>query len=235
MGHYNKGIESQKTIIKACEALFYEKGYAATTYKDIGEKANVRVGIISYHFGNVLAIATQIASEEIDKIQQRVREVFVDKEAPDIVLATVGYLVYLDVFFRDWKYRRFHVELEAASMEKYDPLGGKEYNNQYSELTTAIYKNEYYELLPKDNPLLVEFYFSLLPFINLAVSRFCCEHLGELTPELALRYSLDFLYRMYHFEEQEFDDIINQSVALKDQLLIGNDGFRVMIQRKDQR
>lgn len=51
-----RGEKTLKTIIKAAEAVFHEKGYNGSTVKDISDKAGVSVGTIYIYFSDKKSI-----------------------------------------------------------------------------------------------------------------------------------------------------------------------------------
>lgn len=57
------GEKKRLHILEVCKKLFYENGYANTTYEDICKAADIPPGTITYHFGGKLGIAAAILSE----------------------------------------------------------------------------------------------------------------------------------------------------------------------------
>lgn len=60
MAKYSKGIDTQKNILAAARRLFYEKGYDATTTRQISSAANINLGLIKYYFDSKADIALRI-------------------------------------------------------------------------------------------------------------------------------------------------------------------------------
>lgn len=50
MTNYSNGENTRRIILRAAGRLFWEKGYAATTFEDICRQAHVKRSTISYHF-----------------------------------------------------------------------------------------------------------------------------------------------------------------------------------------
>lgn len=50
MGNYENGVTTRQAIVRACEQLFYEKGFHETSYTNICNLAHVNRGTIYYHF-----------------------------------------------------------------------------------------------------------------------------------------------------------------------------------------
>ncbi|HNE88929.1 MAG: TetR family transcriptional regulator [Candidatus Nanopelagicales bacterium] len=60
-------------LLEAAEDLLLEKGHAATTLRDITERADANVAAVSYHYGSkdaLLALTYRNALEEVTQIQR---------------------------------------------------------------------------------------------------------------------------------------------------------------------
>ena len=51
MARYEKGSESQASIMQAAKQLFYQNGYQATTVRDIAKVSGLNFGLLRYYFG----------------------------------------------------------------------------------------------------------------------------------------------------------------------------------------
>ena len=52
MSKSEKGKETKASIISAARELFFEQGYHKTTTRQIAERANINLGLISYYFSS---------------------------------------------------------------------------------------------------------------------------------------------------------------------------------------
>ena len=231
MGNYQNGLESRKAILETAAKLFYEQGLNKTTYADISKAANVRIGTISYHFGNTLTIASKIGNEELGAIFENLKHLY-GTEYSDFVLYSTTYLIYLIVFFKDPRYRKFHVELEAATLHKNLTSDLEENQMSYADYSNQFYREKYRELNPDGDPIQEELYFSVFPGLSNSLNFFMINNLEKISPEQAFRYSLSLYFQIFKFENEEFERILADCMAIRDQLLIGNDGFHVFIQKK---
>lgn len=68
---------TKKNVIKSATSLFYQKGFAGTSVRDIAEKADVNVSLISYYFkskqGLLEYAVTQFYEIYLEKIEEVIR------------------------------------------------------------------------------------------------------------------------------------------------------------------
>ena len=71
--------EKQLQIIETSERLFAQKGFDATSVRDIAEEAGINVAMISYYFGSKEKLMEAIFEAKIGKIQMRVEALLKDE------------------------------------------------------------------------------------------------------------------------------------------------------------
>ena len=119
-----KGRTSKRQIYEAAKRLFYEKGYLDTTIKEIAERADAKVGTVTYYYHKKEEFFYEIYKELIGNIYS-----FVDKYA-DTPLNTVQkfmyfFRVFYDVVLKDPANERMVYEFtDNKSLEYYfeEPL-----------------------------------------------------------------------------------------------------------------
>ena len=63
MGTYESGNKTKYRISEAARELFYKNGFGNTTYKQLGDLADVNLGMIVYHFKSLDHLAEMIYSD----------------------------------------------------------------------------------------------------------------------------------------------------------------------------
>ena len=63
MGTYEKGERTKVELLHAARTLFAQRGYNATTIADIARSADVRPGLVHYHYDAKISIASAIQAE----------------------------------------------------------------------------------------------------------------------------------------------------------------------------
>lgn len=71
--------EKQLQIIETAERLFAQKGFDATSVRDIAEEAGINVAMISYYFGSKEKLMEAIFEAKIGKVQMRVEALLKDE------------------------------------------------------------------------------------------------------------------------------------------------------------
>lgn len=225
MANYQNGIASKNAIIDAARKLFYEKGFRSTTYRDISREANVRIGTISYHFDNLLTLASLIDAEESKHLHQQIVN-FSGGGYVGLEIALMEVLIFWHVFFVDENYRRFHAEFQNTAIQ----------NNidqvEYFPAAYSEFRKKQHESNGEEDEVRFNFLTAALFGIDDAVNRYVFQHLDELTPEKVFRYAFEIYSSIYHFSKDElngmFDKVIESVRALK----ISNVGFRITLEKE---
>lgn len=111
MAQYSKSIETKNSIIKTARTLFYDRGFTATTTRQIAESSGTSLGLIKYHFGSKNNIAIEIYRDIRDTFDQK--------------LETYGYGETPLKYF-----------LFSCSLELYLCLENKPFGRFYREITS---------------------------------------------------------------------------------------------------
>ena len=106
MRTYENGDETKAQILAACEKLFLEKGYSATTFLDICKEAHVNQGSIYYHFKEKNELFRQVATR-INEGNRAVAQKLLSKDAPIHMQFLLDIYIYWYRFFHDEQFRRF--------------------------------------------------------------------------------------------------------------------------------
>lgn len=80
MGSYEKGERTKAELLHAARRLFAEKGYNATTIAEIAHSADVRPGLVHYHFDAKIAIASAIQAEVLSQFIDYVSELLPESD-----------------------------------------------------------------------------------------------------------------------------------------------------------
>lgn len=116
----SKTNETKEKIYKCAKECFYEKGFAATTFKDIAERAGVPSTLITYYFKKKILIAADIYSELYTNAQNIItshqKEYNISSHLFKQIL--VSY-IYYDCIFSDENNKRFYMELRKRNVSNY--------------------------------------------------------------------------------------------------------------------
>jgi AcrR family transcriptional regulator len=73
--------EKQVQIMETAEMLFAEKGFNGTSVRDIAEKANVNLAMISYYFGSKDKLLEALFSYRGEHLKLKIENIILDKES----------------------------------------------------------------------------------------------------------------------------------------------------------
>lgn len=89
---------TENKILKTAKTLFAQKGYDATSIRDICQKADVNVSMVSYYFGGKKELYASVVKEIIQNIIDNMKTILGDSEIPDFT--TLDDKVKLMIFFK---------------------------------------------------------------------------------------------------------------------------------------
>ncbi|WP_165052044.1 MULTISPECIES: TetR/AcrR family transcriptional regulator [unclassified Adlercreutzia] len=206
------GEKKKKLIIDTCKVLFYQKGYANTTYEDICEKADIPPGTITYHFGGKRDIATVIDAE-----YERENKTYIEKMCGDRYNLTQMMVIEN---FHMWKrifevteIRRFLIDLSSEHVPDISTF----------ETITYFYRcvmkdRNITDISDKELALIVGAQVGMSDGILHAIdgARF------EYTYEEAARFGIRFFMRQLGMHDDVIEELIADGKQLFDQLPIDN-------------
>lgn len=116
MASYKKSADTCKHILDAAENLFYEKGYTATTTREIADKSGISRGNLTYHFPNKSDIATEICCMFYESFFDEIKENFGDID--DIILRdSIHTAIQMRLLMTKNKYMDFYQELDRYHIQ----------------------------------------------------------------------------------------------------------------------
>jgi len=114
-----KGSRTRQQIVAAAKGLFYQKGYAKTSIKDICADSGVKAGTLTYYFKTKYDLVREMYEEVFRKSYELV-ESRLDRPVNSLEKNTIVAFIYFDAIYADEKTRRFHLEiLERGSVGDY--------------------------------------------------------------------------------------------------------------------
>lgn len=119
-----KDNQSKKKIYTAAKFLFYDKGFRATTLKDIGQAAEANTALISYYYKNKTNLAVQINEEYIASAKILTRY-FINKICPEAELylqTAIDIRVNSRNYSSSPELMRFYLELNETNFYLNTPL-----------------------------------------------------------------------------------------------------------------
>lgn len=113
-----KGKTSRMQIYETAKRLFYEKGYLDTTIKEIAEKADAKVGTVTYYYHKKEELFYEIYQEMIDKVYA-----FIDDRQTGELSVAEKFMYFITIFFQivmnDDANRRVVYEIQVNKSMEY--------------------------------------------------------------------------------------------------------------------
>ena len=90
--------DKQIKIIETAEALFAETGFSGTSVRDIADKADINVAMISYYFGSKEKLLEALFNYRAANTTQKLESMFQNKELSPIEKVNMMIDYYIDKF-----------------------------------------------------------------------------------------------------------------------------------------
>ncbi len=105
MANYENGLDTKEKILHAAKCLFYEKGYEATSFKDISSFGKVNQGLIVYHYKTKARLANAVFREFIKASMQSIEKYFGGVDT--LTQYFIGDYLYFRLLYDDVSFRNF--------------------------------------------------------------------------------------------------------------------------------
>lgn len=116
MSKSEKGKETKASIISAARELFFEQGYHKTTTRQIAERANTNLGLISYYFSSKSEIGA-ILSYQRNVTEMVMKRYVNDKESiehDELILSCIGILAMKPEIIRVYISHKYNISSQAV-------------------------------------------------------------------------------------------------------------------------
>lgn len=207
------GEKKRQHIISVCKKLFYENGYASTTYQDICKAADIPPGTITYHFEGKWGIAAVIQSEFEYQNKIYIERMCANRNYSKTQLMAIEVFHLWKHYFEDDNLLRFVSDLSAESIP------------QHSVFEPVRY---FYECVIDDLGITgiddTEMTFIVGSQIGMSDMMFMRvrDEIDVLTYEEVARFAIRFFLRQIGVHDEQSAQIIDEGKAIFDTLPIDN-------------
>ncbi len=101
MATYKKSEATKAAILAAASELFYQKGYYATTIKDICSKTGVSVSRVNYHFLSKADLAEQICEKFLENFYFGVKDFIGNTREYSLLSETIQLRFFMQILLSD--------------------------------------------------------------------------------------------------------------------------------------
>lgn len=166
MARYKVGLSTQQNIMQAAKELFYEKGYKETSVRDIANRANIKLGTLTYYYKKediVMNIYSDFSIRLYNHISQYAPQV--NGSIEHIFYST--FLMYHAVFI-DKQTVSFHLsinDMEPRNRYVYNQLFNRRHVAFYNAVS-GISKDDWLDIGKADDILRKAFLFEYFHDVN---------------------------------------------------------------------
>ena len=216
MGTYESGNKTKYKISEAARELFYKNGFSNTTYKQLGNLANVNLGMIVYHFKSLDNLAeiiyADILKERSKLLVERTDELFGKQlfKASTLLLAfmrinTQAYLDYPN-------FSRFIVERLSKGLTVNSP--------PFDTTLHTICEDYRVELSDKES-MLQKYLF--IPFTAIAANGIHLTSLKTMTAKDICDYAVKMRLKDCGISDDDIDSVLKDIDFISDKIRLSID------------
>lgn len=121
-------IDTKAKILDAAEALFANKGFAATSLRDITTEADVNLAAVNYHFGSKLDLLRAVFSRRLGPVNAERLELFDALHEPDIEQVLLAFFGPLFTRLRE----------PGSGWTKFMQLAGRTHTDTNDEIRSCL-------------------------------------------------------------------------------------------------
>ena len=133
MANYENGLETKNKIIDTCKELFYAKGFDKTTFKDIGQIADVNQGLIVYYYKTKNILANTIFQDMMAEMMEQIETFF--KEEDNLIRYFISDFLYFRLLYEDKGFRDFmQTCCSNGALNKNSNIFKEDYQKYYNEM-----------------------------------------------------------------------------------------------------
>lgn len=224
MRNYENGLDTKAKILNATRTLFYQKGYEATTFKDIASLAGVNQGLIVYHFKTKANLADTVFRDYIKESLGGVEKMF--PERAQLTQYFIDDFLYFRLIYENAPFRNFmntccsNGLINRTAAEK-----DAEYYRYYREIS---------DLFTDDSGLsgiMMESLMTVFDGMKNQYTTFVCKNYQR----YALRDAAEtyiFLYcRLFGIREEQYGARMMEAEVLSDQVEMRFENFQLTQKR----
>jgi AcrR family transcriptional regulator len=101
MAQNRRSIQTKETILETATHLFYEKGYTATTIREICSQSGISVSRVNYHFSSKAELAGVVCSQFVHNFIQELRNLIGNFSGYSIVVESIALRFLVDLLLSD--------------------------------------------------------------------------------------------------------------------------------------
>ena len=101
MAPNRRSIQTKETILETASRLFYEKGYTATTVRDICSQSGISISRVNYHFSSKAELAGVVCSQFAHNFIQELRTVIGTSGEYSVIADAIAQRFLVDLLLTD--------------------------------------------------------------------------------------------------------------------------------------
>lgn len=222
MANYENGLETKAKILDACKELFYTKGFTKTTFKDIGQLADVNQGLIVYYYKTKNILANTIFQDVMTAMMGQIERVFAKEDM--LTRFFISDFLYFRLLYDDGHFREFIENCCSNGILRKDPTALQEGYRKYYDEIIDFFDDEY--IL---DTTLKEGLLAVFEGMKDNYSLYICQNHEKLTVSVAAANYITIYCHLMDVPSKIYGAKMLQAELLTNQVDVSVEGFRFLI------
>lgn len=224
MANYGNGLETKAKILSACRELFYTRGFAKTTFKDIAQMADVNQGLIVYYYKTKNVLANTVFQDVMIEMMGRIERDFAGEDT--LTRFFISDFLYFRLLYEDAHFRDF---IEACCLNGVlakDPASLQEGYRRYYDAIIDFFDDEYIQ-----DSTLREGLLAVFDGMKDTYSLHICRNHERLQVDVAVTDYITIYSHLMNIPSETYGAKMLQAELLTNQVEISVDRFRFQIRQ----
>lgn len=222
MANYENGLETKAKILDTCKELFYTKGFTKTTFKDIGQLADVNQGLIVYYYKTKNILANTIFQDVMTAMMEQIERVFAKEDT--LTRFFISDFLYFRLLYDDGHFREFIENCCLNGILRKDQTDLQEGYRKYYDEIIDFFDDEY--IL---DTTLKEGLLAVFEGMKDNYSLYICQNHESLTVDVAAANYITIYCHLMNVPSKIYGAKMLQAELLTNQVDVSVEGFRFLI------
>lgn len=224
MANYENGLETKTRIIDTCKELFYSKGFDKTTFKDIGQIADVNQGLIVYYYKTKNVLANTVFQDVMTEMMRQIELFFADED--NLTRYFISDFLYFRLLYEDEGFRDFiQTCCSNGALNKSSAVFKEDYQKYYDEIINFFEDGYISDVTLKEGLIAV------FEGMKDTYSLYICQNYERMTVDVAATNYITIYCHLLDIPQSVYGAKMLQAELLSNQVEVSVKQFRFLMKK----
>lgn len=225
MANYENGLETKARIMDTCKELFYSKGFTKTTFKDIGQLADVNQGLIVYYYKTKNILANTVFQDMMAEMMKQIETIFAREDT--LTQFFISDFLYFRLLYEDLRFRKFIENCCSNGVLEKKSANLKEEYRKYYDGMVEFFDDEYIQ-----DTTLKEGLLAVFEGMKDNYSLYICQNCHRLAVDVAATNYITIYCHLINISSEIYGAKMLHAELLANQVEVSADQFKLKISPK---